>query len=355
MKYSEQIAQKYLGHIDKACIAYANDENIRAKAASGGVVTALLIHLLETSQIDAAVVTRIKYGEKIDCEVIIAKTKEEILSARTSKYIDVPVAKEAIKLIKQFPGKVAVVTLPCHATIIKKLAQRDPQLNEKIKFTIALFCGHSSQRYLLDAVLEKKGIDQKKTVDFSFRRGHWRGQMKGRLNDGSEFAFPFTDFSIYHNLNFFCLGRCLRCHDHAGYDADFCAGDIWLKEMENSPIKHTVMFTRNPKASGILDEMVQQKKLISHTIETKTIFRAQKRSLIYHYNVTARSKVGKLYGLKIKDTVKAKVRWNDWLAAHIILINYKLSRNKKTRQWIMKTPKPIIYIYFLFLKFFQNF
>jgi hypothetical protein len=105
----------------------------------------------------------------------------------------------------------------------------------------------------------------------------------------------------------------------------------------------------------VLDEMVQQKKLISQDIETKTVFRAQKRSFIYHYNVTARSKVGKFYGVKIKDTVKAKVRWNDWLAAHIIMINYKLSRNEKTRRWIMKIPRPVIYVYFLFLKFLQNF
>ncbi|HPS55477.1 MAG TPA: Coenzyme F420 hydrogenase/dehydrogenase, beta subunit C-terminal domain [Sedimentisphaerales bacterium] len=355
MKYTKELSTKYIGQVEHAAMAYSTNAQIRAGAASGGVVTAILIHLLETSQIDAAVVTRIKYGKNIDCEVILAKTKEEILSARTSKYIDVPVAKEAARLIKEFPGKVAVVTLPCHATVLKKLAQRDPQLAEKIKFIIALFCGHSSQRYLLDAVLEKKGINQEKIVDFAFRRGHWRGQMQGQLNDGSEFAFPFTDFSVYHNLNFFCLGRCLRCHDHTGYDADFCAGDVWLKEMKDDPIKNTAIFVRNPEASKVLDEMVQQEKLISRDIETKTIFRAQKRSFIYHYNVTARSRVGKLYGVKIKDTVKTKVRWNDWLAANIIMINYKLSQGEKTRRWIMKIPRSIIQIYFLFLKFLQNF
>ncbi len=355
MKYTKELSAKYIGEVEHAVMAYSTDPQIRTGAASGGVVSAILIHLLETSQIDAAVVTRIKYGKKIDCEVILAKTKQEILSARTSKYIDVPVTREAVRLIKEFSGKVAIAALPCHTTALRKLCEKDPQLAEKIKLIIALFCTHSCDRYLLDAVIEKKGIDQSKIVDFAFKRGWWRGKLEIATEDGVQYSYPSSHFSRYHNLNFFCMGRCLRCHDHTGYDADFSCGDAWLKEMKNNPIKHTIILTRNKIATKIFDEMVQQKKLVSQDIETKTVFRAQKRSFIYHYNVTARSKVGKFYGVKIKDTVKAKVRWNDWLAAHIIMINYKLSRNEKTRRWIMKIPRPIIYVYFLFLKFLQNF
>ena len=59
--------------------------------------------------------------------------------------------------------------------------------------------------------------------------------------------------------------------------------------------------------------------------------------------------------MTIKDTVQTKVRWNDWLGAHIIMLNYKLSHNPRSRDRIFKIPRPIIFVYFLLLKFLQNF
>lgn len=356
MKFTNQIGLKYMGHIQKAYISYSADKEIRNGAASGGVVSALLIHLLETNQIDGAIVTKAKCSDDgIDTEVALALNRDDILAARTSKYIDVPLVRQTRSLLKNFHGKVAVVALPCHATILKKLMQKDPQLASKIKYIIALFCGHSCDKYLLNAVLKKESVEPTDVVDFAFRKGLWRGNMQGKLKNGLEFSFPFNHFSVYHNLNFFCLRKCLSCHDHTGYDADFCAGDAWLREMKKNPIKHTILLSRNQNSTAVLDEMVNSNKLIGKKIDNETVFRSQKRGFIYHYNTTARAKVGKSYGLKIKDKVNANVRLNDWLAAHIIMINYKLSNSRKYRDLIFKIPKPVITIYFLFLKFLQNF
>ncbi len=356
MKFTEETGHKYIGNIEQAYLVYASDEQVRLGAASGGAVSALLLHLLEAKQINGAVVTRIKCSNKgIECEVILAKDRQDILSARTSKYIDVPLVRKTRELLRTFSGKVAVVALPCHVAVLRRLMEKDRQLARHIKYIIALFCGHSCQDYLLSAVLKKKGIDPAQIADFAFRKGSWRGNMQGRLHNGREFSFPFWHFSYYHNVNFFCLGRCLRCHDHTGYEADFSIGDAWLREMKANPIKHSIVISRNNHATEILEKMLCENKLNGRRIDAETVFRAQKRALIYHYNVTARSKVGKWYGVSIKDTVKEKVRWNDWLAAHIIMVNYKLSQNPRSRDWIFKIPRPIIFVYFLFLKFLQNF
>jgi len=356
VRLTPDLAEKMMGHIERAYLSYAADEKVRSGAASGGAVSALLLHLLESGEIDGAVVTRIKCADgRIGAEVFVATDREGVLAARTSKYFDVPLVRECRRLLADFPGKVAVVALPCHTTILRRLASRDPALGSKIKYIVTLFCGHSSDRYLLEKVLERKGIEQERVVEFAFRRGRWRGRMCGRLADGTEFSFPFVHFSYYHNLNFFCLPRCLRCHDHMGYESDFSAGDAWLREMKKRPVKHSIIFSRNEQATAILDEMVRGGKLIAEEIGAETVFRAQKRSLIYHYNVSARARAARWHGLRIPDTVHTTVRWNDWLAAHIILANHRLSRNPRTRDWIFKAPRPIILGYFLFLKFLQNF
>ena len=356
MRFTKEIGLRYIGRLDRAWISYAADEDVRAGAASGGVVSALLLHLLDTGRIDGAIVTQIDCSQgRIGCKVVLARNPRDVLDARTSKYVDVPLVSDGLNAIEAFDGNVAVVALPCHTAAFRRLAERRPELGAKIKYIITLFCGHCSHRALLDGVLAGKGIDQSCVTEFAFRRGRWRGHMTGTLADGSSFAFPFKHFSMYHNLNFFCLPRCLACHDHTGYQSDFSVGDAWLREMKAEPIKHSMVLARNPEATQIIQQMVSQNKLVARPTDQATVFRSQKRSLIYHYNVTARAQVGKRYGIAIKDTVKAKVRWNDWLAAHIIMINYRLSHRRATRDWILRMPRPVTYAYMLLLKFLQNF
>lgn len=345
-----------MGTIHRAYIAYAGDENVRRNAASGGAVTALLLHLLAKRRIQGAVVVGIDCtGGRIDARVKLATTAREILSAQTSKYTDAPVVREGLRLIRGFSGDVAVVALPCHTTAFRRLAEREPEIASRIKYIITLFCNHSCERYLLEKVLEANGIDKSQVVDFSFRRGRWRGRMCGRLRDGSEFSFPFRRFSYYHNLHMFSLPRCLHCHDHMGYLSDFSAGDAWLREMKSHPIKHSIIFSRNPRATKVLEEMTDKGELVGKTIDRATVFRSQKRSLIYHYNVSARAQAARAYGMRIEDTVNAEVRWNDALAARMIMMNHHWSHNRRTRDWIFKIPRPIIAAYFLLLKLLQNF
>ena len=356
MKVTNEVRLRYMGVIARAWMGHAGDEDVRSQAASGGVVSALLLHLLERGDIDAALVTKIDCSDgNIGCKVFLARSREEILEARTSKYVDVPVFREGVKLLEEFEGKVAVVALPCHTTLFRRLAERRPDLGRKIKYIVALLCGHSCRQYLLEKALEKQGVTPSEVTDFAFRRGHWRGQMMGTCSDGSEFAFPFNRFSVYHNLNFFCLPRCLKCHDHTGYGSDFSVGDAWLREMKTEPVKHSLLLTRNDAATAVVEQMIADGDLIARPTDAATVFRAQKRALIYHYNVSARARAGKWHGVRIKDTVHARVRWNDLLAAHLILINHRLSQNPRTRDWIFRVPRAIVYAYFLFLKFLQNF
>lgn len=356
MRFNPQTRRKAMGPIERAYLAFAADEQVRNGAASGGAVTALLLHLLDTRQIGAALVTHIRSASgRIEPKVVLATTREEVLGARTSKYFDVPLLAEGLPLVRGFDGCVAVVGLPCHAAALRKLAARDGQIASRLRCIIALFCNHSCDRYLLDRVLAGSGVDQSKVAEFWFRRGHWRGRMGGRLTDGREFAFPFRRFSEYHNLHMFCLPRCLHCHDHMGCAADFSAGDAWLREMRRQPMKHSIILSRNVPAEQVLQEVIRAGKLVGCQIDEETVFRSQKRSLIYHYNVTARARAAARWGMRIADAVGAPVGWNDALAAWLILLNHRWSHDPVRRDWIFRIPRPVITAYFLFLKFLQSF
>ena len=58
--------------------------------------------------------------------------------------------------------------------------------------------------------------------------------------------------------------------------------------------------------------------------------------------ISARAKAGKLLGFKIKDSVYAKVRWNDFLVAWMALFNEKFSRSDTGRRIIARTPRFVL-------------
>lgn len=113
--------RKYMGNFLACYMGYANDEIIRKDAASGAVVSAILINLLENGIIDGALVSKqVMQNGEIGVKTFIAKSKQEILDCRTSIYMDFPLAK-SFKKILDFEGKVAVVALPCHFKALDKL------------------------------------------------------------------------------------------------------------------------------------------------------------------------------------------------------------------------------------------
>lgn len=103
----------FIGRFLKCYAGYSADGNNRFHAASGGLITQLLVQMFEDNTIDSAVVARMNPADPLIPEVCIASSKEEIECARSSKYC--PVALNIIiKEILANRKKYAIVGLPCH-------------------------------------------------------------------------------------------------------------------------------------------------------------------------------------------------------------------------------------------------
>lgn len=348
--------EAYIGSSDRCYLTCARDDTIRDGAASGGFVSTLLIYLLENKYIDGALVSRIvTKNNKLDYETFIARTREDILSSRTSIYFDFPLTKHFKSLISE-KGKFAVVSLPCQLYALKNLSVKYPEISKKIAFKIGLFCGHTSSKSLIRKVLERKKIDEAEIQKFIFRKGHWRGQTHVLLKDGKEIVFPFMDYSLYQNLYFCMPKRCLSCEDHCAELSDISCGDAWLKELKKDPIKYSIVISRKEGTSKIINEMIEKGTLIGQRLSPRNIFRSQKRAIIFHKkSIAAREKLGKLFGFQIRYTGTYKARWNDYLSSLFILLNVKLSYNPYFHKIIFKLPRPLLFFYVLVIKFMINF
>lgn len=74
------------GSMKSICEAWATDNTIRHKAASGGVVTSLAIYLLEYKIVDAILQVGVKDGSYLYNELKISRTKESIIANAQSRY-----------------------------------------------------------------------------------------------------------------------------------------------------------------------------------------------------------------------------------------------------------------------------
>ena len=99
---------KYIGLFQNLHTGYCLDNEIRWHSASGGIVSQFLIYLLDKKIIYGAVVTGFSESNHITPVSYIAKTKEEVLKARSSKYCPVALNKVGNE-IKNSEGKYVIV------------------------------------------------------------------------------------------------------------------------------------------------------------------------------------------------------------------------------------------------------
>ena len=83
----EAKSHPYLGCVKTCNIGFSNSPELRTKCSSGGIITSVLIQLLEHGDIQGAVVTGMNPSEPWLTKSYIATSRSEIIDAAQSKYI----------------------------------------------------------------------------------------------------------------------------------------------------------------------------------------------------------------------------------------------------------------------------
>lgn len=346
---------KYLGKHVACRKGYAADETIRENAASGGMITAFLCYLLRTGKIDGAWVSRTKIVDgQLGYDTFIATTEEELRDASSSIYMSMPLLKH-VDMVREFPGKVAVVMTPCVLRGLDALMKKDKVLRDKIVLKLGLYCSgnHSEKATLLSLEQSHVTLDHAKRL--YYRRGHWRGQSAVVYEDGSEKTFSYTKtICAYKNAYFFEKGGCMTCQDHFAQAADISFGDIWLSEMKGNPIKHTSCVIRNEKAKEFYDAAVNAGVIVDSHISDRDMVRSQKRALVFKFTCApAKEAYYAKQGRKVKLVDDDKCSWNHRLAFYLARKNLAYSEEHYDK--LRKIPYQVIYYYMCFIRVLLSF
>ncbi|HMO02732.1 MAG TPA: Coenzyme F420 hydrogenase/dehydrogenase, beta subunit C-terminal domain [Oligoflexia bacterium] len=229
------------GHFSEASIAYASDPQIQQRSTSGGLVTAILLYLIESRKIDGALVIVSDEEELWRGKPLIARNREQILAAMKSKYAISP-TNELFSEIRSMPGKYAIVGLPCQIHGFRKAVELDKRLAERIVLAIGLFCHAAIEHDALRIIWDSLGEYKERAISYISRVGKHPGTPHIQLDDGSLRPVYFPEKKWYRPTSMEIINivyrlytpkRCLTCFDALAEFADIAIGDPWLAPPHN--------------------------------------------------------------------------------------------------------------------------
>ncbi len=268
---------------DEGWIIHAKDENVRREAASGGFTSALMLHMMEEGLCDGAVVARTSQNNPLESQSFLAMTREDVLSARGSRYAPVP-ACLGLKEVLASEGRYVFVGCPCHIEALEKLKSVHPILRERIVLTIGFMCAGTASRTSTRSYLLRYNVDISKIKKIKYRGNGWPGSFTAYgKDDDIIFRRPLLEYkegrvigdSLYHVVGQDHYLRCYNCLDHWGRFADITVSDPWSVDMLKS---------EKVGKSGILIRSVAGKQIVSEAT-AKGVFDRKSIPPKEHYNL----------------------------------------------------------------------
>jgi coenzyme F420 hydrogenase subunit beta len=209
-------------------IAYcgqAVDKDILQNGQSGGVVTALLEHLLDSGRINNVLVTQMPQDGSLRPRCVVTSDRDVIRKSQTSKYCPAPVGAVAQKAIAQNGEKLAVVGISCH---IHGLANAQAHLGGPAPLRIGLVCDRMLTFGAIDFLVDKAGVNREDVASLQFRSkkfNGWPGDVCVRMKDGAELCVANKHRGSIKDI--YTPLRCRLCFDKMNVLCDIVVGDAW--------------------------------------------------------------------------------------------------------------------------------
>jgi len=221
------------------------EEDWRSGSQDGGVVTSVLVHLLETGKIDGALVATESDDEPWKAEAFLATTPEECIENAGSVYNqtlalgNLDPSQWAHKLdCAPEDASLAVVGTPCEIEGIRAMQDFEWEYGSQetgvraIDYTIALMCtkNFNHERLMGEALVEQRGIN----LDAVSKMDVLDGKLM--VYDESGELIVDEDISNFHDA---ALKGCDECADFTGYCADLTVGSVGSSDEYSSVIVRT--------------------------------------------------------------------------------------------------------------------
>lgn len=257
-----------IGYVEDIHSLRATNKAIQEVATDGGVVTALLSHMLKNNFIDGAVVS--KREGLFNRKSVVATTSDELLEAAGSSFSEaphldkmgteysscVPVAKTIREFSQKKLHKLAVVGTPCQIDAVRKMQLLNILPSDIIEFTIGLFC---MQCFSMEHLIKGQFLE----------RHHINIENIKKINVKEDFYLHMKTGEIIHipldEVESIARPACLACTRFSNDFADISVGGLGSPEGVTTVLVRSINGKRmiaNVLSDGSIEKIQRDKEKV---------------------------------------------------------------------------------------------
>lgn len=262
-----------IGYYQSILAGHVSSGQYRASGSSGGLMTWVLVRLLEMKKIDGVihVVATGQAGNLFEYQ--ISHSADAVMNGAKSRYYPVQMA-EILQKVKQSNKRYALVGVPCFVKAARLLAEQDAQISAALCYYMAIFCGHFKSKAFAEMIAWQRQVspDQLSQIDFRVKdpkqpANRYKVQVAAQqFSRSCSVETPVRQlFGMDWGLGYFKPKACDWCDDIAGECADLACGDAWLPEFVQQSGGNNVAVVRHPELQALLQSGIDSHHLsLSH-------------------------------------------------------------------------------------------
>lgn len=267
-----------IGYVHSLYAIHSLSDEVLANASSGGIITQLLLFLIENKIVDYVSVTQFVCDKSgVHTKTFLTDDKREILKAQGSKYCPVNF-EQLLEELHTCDARVAVMATPCVIAGLRTIAQQQPDyLKANIKLHIANFCGGYKSFRNIKRLAEIHEVDYFNLSDFRFRGEGQPGSLRFVENTGKVASTPYP---LYVGLNGYSkMLRCHLCPDATGELADIACGDAWIPRFLEDKHIWSMVICRNKQSDEIIRQMEMVGSIVTENVSDEDVELSQRLNL----------------------------------------------------------------------------
>lgn len=257
-------AHPYWGPWRRVATGHASDHDVRYEGSSGGAISALLIHAIESGVVDRAVHVAADPNDPTRNILTCSTTRAEIMAGAGSRYTaSSPLAQidEALAA----GGSIAFVGKPCDISALRRLAKVDSRVERHVPIALSFFCGGMPSHNGVERILATMGVEREAVTAFRYRGQGWPGTAAATTRDGRVVEMSYAD-SWGKHLSKEVQFRCKICPDAVGGVADIACADAWYGGESGYPT-----FEEQDGRSLIISRTIAGDSLVQSALDAKVI------------------------------------------------------------------------------------
>ena len=274
-----------IGYYKSLYAGHVTEEDFRENASSGGMGTWIFKELFEKKLIDGVI--HVKENTDKNSPIMfrydISRSIEEIKAGAKTKYYPVEFSN-VLKTVKERPGNYAIVGIPSFIMAIRLLAEKDEIINDRIKYTVGLICGHQKSSKFSESIAWQVGINPGNMKYINFRKklldkpaNNYGIEVTGIIDGKLVTVVKPTKELLGQNWGqgYFKTLSSDFTDDVMNETADITLGDAWLPEYTKDSKGNNVVVVRHPEIDELIKDGIQCGKLKLDLVDKETIFRSQ--------------------------------------------------------------------------------